>query len=46
MSQQTSLPKFALGKNGPLVPKLGLGLMGISTFYKDNPVIFFQLTFF
>ncbi|CAF3444471.1 unnamed protein product [Fusarium graminearum] len=30
-----SLPSHPLGRNGPVVPRLGLGLMGISAFYGD-----------
>ncbi|PCG96076.1 Aldo/keto reductase [Penicillium occitanis (nom. inval.)] len=32
-----SLPTRPLGKNGPLIPAIGLGLMGLSTFYGTPP---------
>jgi aryl-alcohol dehydrogenase-like predicted oxidoreductase len=30
-----SLPKAPLGRNGPMVNRLGFGLMGLSAFYGD-----------
>jgi hypothetical protein len=32
-STQSTLPTARLGSQGPLVPRLGLGLMGMSVFY-------------
>jgi aryl-alcohol dehydrogenase-like predicted oxidoreductase len=32
-----SLPLRRLGRDGPLVPALGLGLMGMSAFYGTAP---------
>lgn len=31
-----ALPQKQLGHNGPQVPAMGLGLMGLSAFYNDN----------
>lgn len=33
MSSITRINTYPLGKNGPLVPRLGLGLMGSSAMY-------------
>ena len=33
----SALPSKQLGQNGPRVPAMGLGLMGLSAFYKDTP---------
>lgn len=32
-----AVPTAPLGKNGPSVPRLGFGLMGLSTFYGTVP---------
>lgn len=32
----SALPSKLLGLNGPRVPAIGLGLMGLSAFYKDS----------
>lgn len=31
------VPSKQLGHNGPRVPAMGLGLMGLSAFYNDTP---------
>lgn len=36
-SPPTKLPKKQFGKNGPLVPSLGFGLMGLSSTYGAVP---------
>ena len=37
MSSNSNAPLRRLGKNGPMVPALGLGLMGMSALYGAVP---------
>jgi len=37
MPSNESVKKVALGKNGPLIPQLGFGLMGMSHSYGPTP---------
>ena len=33
----SSLPTHPLGKNGPVIPAIGFGCMGLSAYYTANP---------
>lgn len=33
----SSLPTHPLGKNGPVIPAMGFGCMGLSAYYTANP---------